>query len=132
MGKVVLAAAIVAILAGAGCSGSKSSNNNPFPYSGPSCQGGPPGATANVACSTCAQNQCTSATNTQCIDVTCQSYLTCVCNCAVGSISCLAGCTMPSACGTCLTTVTACYGSAQTGAACASECSVSDAGGGGG
>jgi hypothetical protein len=126
MRKLVWTPAVVAALAILACSSSNKGSGNSFPYSGPSCSNGAPGAT-NAACSSCGESACSSATETTCINTTCSSYFKCFCNCAVGDGNCILGCTQSSDCMSCLPAVTQCYQNALA-TTCASQCGPSDAG----
>jgi hypothetical protein len=125
MRKLVWTPAVVAALAIFACSSSNKGSSSSFPYSGPSCANGAPGAT-NAACASCGENACTSATESTCVNTTCSTYFTCFCKCAVGDGACIVGCTQSTDCMNCLTPVTNCYQNALA-TTCASECAL-DAG----
>jgi hypothetical protein len=132
MRKLVWTPAVVAALAILACSSSNKGSGNAFPYSGPSCANGAPGAT-NAACSSCGENACSSASETTCVNTSCSSYFSCFCACNVGDGNCLQGCQskQSSDCMSCLGAVTTCYQNALA-TTCASQCAATGSSGGGG
>ena len=124
MSKMVWASAlavgafVVGVMA---CSSSSSSGNSAFPFSGPSCNGGPPGTSqVSAACTSCVDNACSSQFS--CIKSDCADYYNCVCACQPGDGTCAGKCTMSSACQSCNSTAGQCLVSANSGS-CASDCS---------
>ncbi len=132
MSKMVWASvvAVGAFVAGAlACSSSSSgSGNSAFPFSGPSCMGGPPGTQqVSAACTSCVDNAC--ASQFSCIKTDCADYYNCICACQPGDGTCASKCTMSSACSSCNSAAGQCLISANS-QACASDCGGGSSSGG--
>lgn len=131
MSKKVWASAVAvgAFVAGVmACSSSSSGGNSAFPFSGPSCMGGPPGTQqVSAACTSCVDNACSS--QFACIKTDCADYYNCICACQPSDATCAGKCSMSSACQSCNSGAGQCLVSANQNA-CASDCSASSSGGG--
>jgi hypothetical protein len=99
---------------------SSSSSGYKFPFSGPSCNGGPPGTTTPTACDTCEENTCGGTAG--CLSSDCSAYFNCLCACQPSDATCLQGCPQPTAaCTSCENSIESCIQTAATGS-CSSQC----------
>jgi hypothetical protein len=108
-----------------GACGSDSDKKNKSPFSGPSCQAGPPtGSGQNAACTSCSNSKCPS----QCINSACADFFNCYCACPLNDANCYQGCfpKQTQACTECTTSISSCVQQS-----CASECGLGAGGTGG-
>jgi hypothetical protein len=110
---MVVLLAVGAVLSACSDSDKKSKSS---PFSGPSCQSGPP-TSPNAACATCAENKC--GGQQECINTACVDYFNCFCACPQNDASCYGGCQpkQTQACTSCTNTIAGCVDQN-----CASEC----------
>jgi hypothetical protein len=104
-----------------GGSGGSGSSSGAFPFSGPSCSS----ATISNACWSCLQGSCPGIS---CLTSDCSAYFDCYCACPQGDANCAQNCQsdMTPACLSCA------EGLGRCTSGCASECSTTGMGGGGG
>src|SRR5690349_7228719 len=114
----------IAVLLGLGtilsACGSDRKKSGDSPFSGPSCQSGPPTSPGqNPACATCTESKC--AGQSECVNSACADYFNCYCACPQNDATCYQGCQpkLSQSCNTCTNTIAGCVQQS-----CASECGL--------